>query len=112
MPIEDWVQHSKVDRFLYDWQTLITGLAAIVAALIAVFGAEFFAWLRARREDKAVRASLAVEIRSLLNVLIDTHEILTLMEFPTGQSVASAAKPPRPTVYPATADRIGALGLL
>ena len=91
MPIEDWVQHSKVDRFLYDWQTLITGLAAIVAALIAVFGAEFFAWLRARREDKAVRASLAVEIRSLLNILIDTHQILTLMEFPTGR--ASCQRP-------------------
>ena len=103
-----WHFTTWLDLFDH-WQSLTAGLAAIVAALIAVFGAEFFAWLRARREDKAVRASLAVEIRSLLNVLIDTHEILTLMEFPTGQSVASAAKPPRPTVYPATADRIGRL---
>jgi hypothetical protein len=32
MPIEDWVQHSRVDRFLYDWQTLIAGVLAVLAA--------------------------------------------------------------------------------
>ena len=96
-------------EMLDHWQSLAAGLAAILAALIAVFGAEFFAWLRARREDKAVRASLAVEMRSLLNILIDTHHILTSMKFPTGQSVVAAAEPPRPTVYLATADRMGRL---
>ena len=83
------------------------GWPRILAALIAVFGREFFAWLRARREDKAVRASLAVEMRSLLNVLIDTHDILTSMKFTMGQTIVAAAEPPRPTVYLATANRIG-----
>ena len=73
------------------------GWPRIFAALIAVFG-RFFAWLRARREDKAVRASLAVEMRSLLNVSIDTHDILTSMKFTMGQTIVAAAEPPRPTV--------------
>ena len=96
-------------EMLDHWQSLAAGLAAILAALIAVFGREFFAWLRARREDKAVRASLAVEMRSLLNVLIDTHDILTSMKFTMGQTIVAAAEPPRPTVYLATANRIGRL---
>ena len=32
MPIEDWIQHWKVARFLYDWQTLIAGALAVLAA--------------------------------------------------------------------------------
>jgi hypothetical protein len=32
MPLESWVQHSRVDQFLYDWQTLIAGVLAILAA--------------------------------------------------------------------------------
>jgi hypothetical protein len=32
MPSEDWIQHCKVAQFLYDWQILIAGLFAAVAA--------------------------------------------------------------------------------
>jgi hypothetical protein len=32
MPSEDWIQHSIVARVLYDWQTLIAGLLAVLAA--------------------------------------------------------------------------------
>jgi hypothetical protein len=35
MPLEDWVQHSRVDRFLYDWQTLIAGVLALAAGTVA-----------------------------------------------------------------------------
>jgi hypothetical protein len=33
MPMEDWIQHWMVARFLYDWQTLIAGVLAVLAAL-------------------------------------------------------------------------------
>jgi hypothetical protein len=32
MPLEDWIQHYGVARFLYDWQTVIAGLLALGAA--------------------------------------------------------------------------------
>jgi hypothetical protein len=51
MPIEDWVQHSKVDRFLYDWQTLIAG----VLALLAGFGTVAATMIIARRQIAASR---------------------------------------------------------
>jgi hypothetical protein len=35
MAMEDWIQHSTVARFLYDWQTLIAGVLALLAARIA-----------------------------------------------------------------------------
>ena len=35
MGMEDWIQHSTVARFLYDWQTLIAGVLALLAARIA-----------------------------------------------------------------------------
>ena len=103
---------TSVPDALDHWQSLAAGFVALLAALFAVFGAEVFARCKERREIQALRAMLAVEIRSFLNVLIEIHQSLTLMEFPSGESVMSAAEPPRPTVYPATADRIGALGPL
>jgi hypothetical protein len=33
MPLESWIQHSRVNEFLYDWQTVIAGALAVVAAL-------------------------------------------------------------------------------
>jgi hypothetical protein len=36
MPLENWIQHSRVDQFLYDWQTGLAGAAALLAAFIAV----------------------------------------------------------------------------
>ncbi len=33
MPMEVWIGHSRVDQFLYDWQTLIAGVLAVLAAL-------------------------------------------------------------------------------
>jgi len=32
MPSEDWIQHCIAARFLYDWQTLVAGLLAVLAA--------------------------------------------------------------------------------
>jgi hypothetical protein len=105
------VTHWLTVRFA-PWQTLLAGLLAIVAAVIAVGGAEFFARRRANREIDEIRLALAVEIRSLLIVLIEIHGILTLMEIPSPDILKVATEVPKPTVYPATADRIGTLGPL
>jgi hypothetical protein len=67
MPLESWIQHSRVDQFLYDWQTLIAGALALVAALIAVGGSEW-------RARKAVRAMLASEVRLYVDLLIKRRE--------------------------------------
>jgi hypothetical protein len=32
LPLESWIQHSRLDQFLYDWQTFIAGVFALVAA--------------------------------------------------------------------------------
>jgi hypothetical protein len=56
MPLEDWIQHSKVNQFLYDWQTLIAGILAIFAAAGTIW-----ATIRsAGREIKASQAQTAV----------------------------------------------------
>ena len=36
MPLEVWIQHSRVNQFLYDWQTVIAGGLALLAGVIAV----------------------------------------------------------------------------
>jgi hypothetical protein len=55
------------------WQTIIAGFAALLAALIAVGGAEW-------RARKAVRAMLASEIRLYVDLLIKTRESLKRQE--------------------------------
>jgi hypothetical protein len=51
MPIEDWVQHSRVDRFFYDWQTVIAGVFALAAGILTVV----VTMIIARRQIKASR---------------------------------------------------------
>ena len=36
MPLEVWIQHSRVDQFLYDWQTVIAGGLALLAGGLTV----------------------------------------------------------------------------
>jgi hypothetical protein len=80
MPLEDWIQHCKVAQFLYDWQTIIAGFVALVAALIAVGVPEW-------RARTALRASLAGEIRLYFDLLSETRQILTVRkeEFRSGE---------------------------
>ena len=37
MPLEDWARHSRHDMFLYDWQTLIAGVLALLAGFGTVW---------------------------------------------------------------------------
>ncbi len=39
MPLEVWIQHSRVDQFLYDWQTVIAGVLAFAAGVGTVVAA-------------------------------------------------------------------------
>jgi hypothetical protein len=109
MPLEDWVQHSAAAKFLYDWQTLVAGGLALMAALIAVWAAR----LKERRETEAMRRSLAVEIRRLVNILLQTHQAFAAAQgVHAVLAVSDIMKQTArgvPVVYPATADRIGLL---
>jgi len=61
MPLENWVQHSAHDRFLYDWQTLIAGVLAVGAAAGTIW-----ATIRsANREIAASQAQTAVAQRQI-----------------------------------------------
>jgi hypothetical protein len=102
----DWLDH---------WQTLVAGLIALLAACIAVFGAEIFARCKERREIQALRASLASEIRLYVDLLIKMRGVMTKIK----EVYRSGGQPPRdfrdlatlppPIIYPAAADRLGHL---
>ena len=51
MPLEVWIQHSRLDQFLYDWQTLIAG----ILALLAGFGTVAATMIIAHRQIVASR---------------------------------------------------------
>jgi hypothetical protein len=55
MPLEVWIQHSRVDQFLYDWQTVIAGVLAFVAGFGTVVATMIIArkQINASREDAA-----------------------------------------------------------
>jgi len=88
----------------------VPGVLALGAALIAVRAAR----RKERREVEAIRLSLAVEIRRLVNVLLQAHEALGLLssknQSPPADDVVEMISRGRPVVYPATADRVGLLG--
>jgi hypothetical protein len=95
------------------WQSLAAGLVAVFAASIAVGGAELFARLKERRERKALLLSLAVEVRAYLDLFIRKREVFRRL-YEQGAVQASdlkaVAELPSPTVFLASADRIGLLG--
>jgi hypothetical protein len=76
MPLEDWIQHCKVAQFFYDWQTIIAGALALLAAGLTVRAtkrstdgeieasqARIETTVRLERESETLRGSLAVELR-------------------------------------------------
>jgi hypothetical protein len=56
-----------------------------MAALVAIFGAEFFPRCKERREIEALRASLAGEIPLYLDLPINTREILMTLKEALGK---------------------------
>ena len=64
-------------NFLDHWQTLITGLIALVAAIITVRCTLAVERRKAKRELEALRKSLAVELRLLIPRALGVHGSLT-----------------------------------
>jgi hypothetical protein len=103
------------------WQTFAAGVLTVGAALIAgvfALGVAFIAVRAARqqerREVETLRLSLAVEIRRLVDVMLQTHEIFERVSR-TGQSlladdVVKEISRGTPVVFPVMADRVGLLG--
>jgi hypothetical protein len=118
------------------WQSLAAGLVALLAAILAVFGAEFFARRKERRETEGIRVALAVEARRLMDTMIETHAVLiNMVKIRKTSAIRNVGQIPaaeleraragentigsigrrlgelrKPVVYPACADRIGMLG--
>ena len=63
MPLEGWIRHCPVAQFFYDWQTIIAGLAALLAAIITVWVTLRVEQRASRREVDALRKSLGTELR-------------------------------------------------
>jgi hypothetical protein len=94
------------------WRLLAAGVLALLAALIVVGGAEWFARSNERREVDALRVSLAVEIRPPIFPFEATQETAPKpgepAEAASGQSEQSsdvdgqqAVTPPAPPLSPA-----------
>ena len=103
------------------WQTFAGDAVTVGAAFIALvcaLGAAFIAVRAARqqerREVEALRLPMAAEIRRLVDVMLQTHEIFDRVSR-TDQSlladdVVKEISRGTPVVYPATAGRVGLLG--
>ena len=65
MPMEDWIQRSETARFLYDWQTLVTGVLAVAAAV----GTIWATIKSANREVAASKEQTAVAQRQIETTL-------------------------------------------
>jgi hypothetical protein len=115
MPSEDWIQHCKVAQFLYDWQTGLAGLIALTAALIGLSVTYGLETRKERRDLIAIRASLAIEMRQIIDNVSRTCLMLKRPSVTTTMAPSDLIMLTdfsEPIVYPATADRLGLLGPL
>lgn len=98
---------------LYYWQTFAAGVLALVAAWLAVRAAQE----KERREVEAIRLSLAVEIRRLVDLMLEMHkgfgDAFSTNRSPQADDVVNLVRMLSqcgPDVFPAIADRVGLLG--
>ena len=120
--------HSALYEFFRDQGSIIAGLLALIAGLLAyrAGGVQATATRQAAkmqvqaeqrkndREVDTVRKSLAIELRQLVVRALTVHKLLKGLagrtDGPiTDRMVESSSRVPAPVVYPATADRIGLL---
>lgn len=108
-----WHYTTIVD-FVDHWQTLLAGLIALIAAMIAVFVTLKVERRKTDREVEALRKSLAIELRQLIPGALGVYDSLQkrgreLGEPITARTVESLSRIPVPIVYPANAHKIGLL---
>ena len=126
------IHRWNLPQVFYAWQTLIAGVLALLAGFGTIWATRHIANRqiaetrkqtettvrlereRLAREADGVLASLAVEIREIINVVIRLHGILkTAIDKETlvdPSSLKLITRLPKPTVYQASADKIGLLG--
>jgi hypothetical protein len=102
----DWVDH---------WQTLIAGLIALLAALLAVWVTLRVERGKVDREIDALRKSLGVELRLQITTALLVYDGLYGLGFMSnapisGKMVESRSRMAAPIIYPANAGKIGLLG--
>jgi hypothetical protein len=113
--IEGWIQRWKLVKVFYDWQILIAGVLALLAAGITVWVTLQIERGKARREVDALRKSLAVELRLHVATALVAYDVLYglgLMQYPTitARVVERKSRMAAPIIYPANAGKIGLLG--
>jgi hypothetical protein len=97
------------------WQSLLAGILALLAAIIAVVVTIGIERRKLRYELTAIRASLAVEFRVILARAYGAHELIKKLAQQTDSSITSRqlkslSHMPVPIIYRANAGRVGLLG--
>jgi hypothetical protein len=57
MPLENWIQHSRHDQFLYDWQTVIAGVLALAAGILTVVATMIIAHRQIKASREVITAT-------------------------------------------------------
>src|ERR1700722_18245726 len=132
MPLEDWIQHCKVAKFFYDWQTIIARALSLLAAFLTVRATERstdreidasqaqsetpvrLERERLSSESETLRRSLAVELRQQITRAMGAYDGLYGLGFMpnapiTAMMVASKSRMAAPIIYPANAGKTGLL---
>ena len=96
------------------WQSLAAGVLALGAAVLAAIIAVWAARQKERREVKAMLLSLALDIRRIVTIMLQTREIFGRASSENKALPADAVVKEilrgGPVVFPAMADRVGLLG--
>lgn len=106
--------YTTIVEFLDHWQSLLAGLIALLAAIIALTVTIRIERRKANVELKALRSSLALELRIIIARAYGAHDLfkeLARQTTPiTARQAESFSHMPTPLVYQATAGKIGLLG--
>ncbi len=107
--------YTTIIDLLDHWQSLLAGLIALLAAIIAVCVTLRIEQRKVDREIEALRKSLAIELRQLIPGAFGAHislqGLVNKADGPiTARTVESLSRMPVPIVYPANTHKIGLLG--
>jgi hypothetical protein len=113
---------SQIYDFFRDQGSIIAGLIALAAGIIAYRGALSAAKMQVEaqqqseaREVDTLRKSLAIEIRQMIGQALAAHNSLKRLVAPpttaiTARMVENSSRIPSAVIYPGNASKIGLLG--
>jgi hypothetical protein len=113
-PVDTTWHFTTLLDLLDHWQTIIAGVLALFAALIAVQVTLQVERAKADREVAALRKSLAVELRVQVARALGVHASLQRLGSQPNESISarmveSLSRMPAPIIYTANAGKIGLL---